>query len=136
MFVLDTNVISELRRAKRADAGLRAWAEETPFEAMYLSVATISEIERGVLLKSRRDPAGGDLLRDWFENYVLVQFSSRILPIDIAVARRCAALHVPVTRPDIDALIAATALVHGMAVVTRNVRDFEGLGVKVVCPWG
>lgn len=136
MFVLDTNVISELRRASRADAGLRAWADTTPFEAMFLSVVTLVEIERGILLKSRRDPAGGDLLRNWFENYVLVQFSSRILPIDIAVARRCAALHVPATRPEADALTAATALVHGMTVVTRNVRDFEGLGVKVVCPWG
>lgn len=136
MFVLDTNVISELRRTNRVDAGLRAWADKTPFEAMYLSVVTISEIERGILLKSRRDPTGADLLYDWFENYVLVQFSSRILPIDIAVARRCAVLHVPVTRPEADALIAATALVHGMSVVTRNVRDFDGLGVKVVCPWG
>jgi predicted nucleic acid-binding protein len=136
MFVIDTNVVSEFRRIERADAGLQAWAAETPLSDMYMSVVTILELERGILLKSRKDPAGGAVLRQWLDLQILPLFAGRILPVDTQVAQRCAALHLPVTRPELDAMIAATALEHGMSVVTRNVRDFEGMGVKMVCPWG
>jgi predicted nucleic acid-binding protein len=135
MFVLDTNVVSEFRRIERADSGLQAWAAATPLSDMFLSVVTLFELERGILMKSRKDPAGGAVLRQWLDLQILPLFAGRILPVDIEVAQRCATLHVPVTRPELDAMIAATALVHGMSVVTRNVRDFDGMGVKVVCPW-
>jgi predicted nucleic acid-binding protein len=103
---------------------------------MFLSAVTILELERGILLKSRKDPAAGAVLRQWLDQQILPLFAKRILPFDVDVAQSCAALHIPHTRPELDAMIAATALVHGMTVVTRNMRDFDGLGVKVVCPWG
>jgi predicted nucleic acid-binding protein len=93
------------------------------------------ELEQGVLMIERRDPAQGRVLRTWLESQVMPAFDDRVLPIDAAVARRCASLHVPRTRGERDALIAATALVHGMAVVTRNVADFEPTGVAVINPW-
>ncbi len=136
MFLLDTNVVSELRMPKRADARILAWAQSTPADGMYLSAVTVLELELGTLLKARTDPVYGAILRLWLDREVLPRFDGRILAVDTAVAQRCAGLHVPKTRPERDAMIAATALVHGMAVVTRNVRDFEGTGVWVVCPWG
>lgn len=93
------------------------------------------EIELGILQIARRDPAQGRLLRDWAEDDLLPQFAGRILPIDTAVARRCAALHVPDPKSERDALIAATALVHGYAVVTRNTADFASCGVTLIDPW-
>jgi toxin FitB len=137
MFLLDTNVISELRkvRAGRADAHVAAWALTAPAGSLFLSAIVIQELEIGVLLAERRDAAKGAILRSWLDDHVLVAFSDRILPIDAIVARRSAALHVPDPRPIRDALIAATALVHGMAVVTRNVSDFEPTGVRVLNPW-
>jgi predicted nucleic acid-binding protein len=102
---------------------------------MYLSVVTILEIEAGALVMSRRDSAQGAVLRHWIDDQVLPAFEGRVLPIDTAVARRCARLHVPDPRPERDALIAATALVHGLRVVTRNVQDFEPMGVELLNPW-
>jgi toxin FitB len=135
MFLLDTNVVSELRRPERADARVRAWAAKTPVELSSLSVVTVQELERGILLMERRDPRQGAILRQWLEEDVLTRFAFRILPIDIAVSRRCAQLHVPPPRPERDALIAATAMVHGLTVVTRNTPDFEPMGVAVLNPW-
>lgn len=100
-----------------------------------ISVITVQELERGVRLVERRDPAQGARLRRWLENDVLEPAGDRILPIDVAVARRCAALHVPDLRPERDALIAATALEHGLVVVTRNTADFLPMGVAVLNPW-
>jgi predicted nucleic acid-binding protein len=135
MYLLDTNVLSELRRPERADANVAEWAARTPAAAFWISVISILEIEMGVLRVERRDPAQGAQLRKWFEGQVLRSFESRILPVDVAVARRSAALHVPDPRSDRDALIAATALVHGLTVVTRNIGDFEATAVPLINPW-
>lgn len=135
MYLLDTNVLSELRRPERADANVASWAARTPAAAFWISVISILEIEMGVLRVERRDPAQGAQLRTWFEGQVLRSFGSRILPVDVAVARRSAALHVPDPRADRDALIAATALVHGLTVVTRNTGDFEATAVPLINPW-
>jgi toxin FitB len=137
MFVVDTNVVSELRKAKagKADRNVAAWASRVPATWLFVSAITILELETGVLLVQRRDPKQGALLRAWLDQYVLPAFSGRVLPVDTAVAQRCAALHVPDPRSDRDALIAATAMVHNMTVVTRNVADFAATGVPLLNPW-
>lgn len=137
MYLLDTNVVSELRKAKsgRADRNVVAWARGVSADLLFVSAITILELETGVLLVQRRDPSQGALLRTWLDEQVLPAFSGRVLAVDTAVARRCAALHVPDPRSERDALIAATALVHHMAVVTRNVADFETTGVAHINPW-
>ena len=136
MFILDTNVISELRRPAKANPKVLAWAAAAPAEHMFLSAITILEIEFGALLMERKNAAKGKELRDWIDVLILPQFSGRILPVDTGVAQCCARLHVPATRAQRDALIAATAVVHAMTVVTRNVGDFAMPGVKVMNPWG
>ncbi|MCL2895559.1 type II toxin-antitoxin system VapC family toxin [Brenneria tiliae] len=138
MFVLDTNVVSELRkvRAGKADAKVAAWTESVDAADLFVSSITIMELEMGILSVERRDATQGAMLRSWLEQHVLPEFVGRTLPVDTAVALRCARLHVPDKRGDRDALIAATALVHGMTVVTRNVADFEPTGVPIVNPWG
>lgn len=137
MFLVDTNVVSELRKAKtgKADKNVTAWADGTPAASLFLSAITILELETGVLLVERRDPSQGAVLRAWLDSRVLPAFLGRVLAIDTAVALRCARLHVPDPRTDRDALIAATALVHGMTVVTRNTADFEPMGVPLLNPW-
>ena len=137
MFVLDTNVVSELRKAKsgKADAGVIEWARGVQANALFLSAITLLELESGVLQIERRDASQGALLRTWFDQHVIPGFSGRILAVDTAVALRCARLHVPDPRAERDALIAATALVHGMTVVTRNVEDFAPTGVALINPW-
>jgi predicted nucleic acid-binding protein len=137
MYVLDTNVIAELRKAKagKADKNVAAWAAKVPPSALFLSVITVLELEVGTLLVERRDKTQGSMLRTWLDDHVLPAFAGRILAVDTAVAQRCAKLHVPNRRSERDALISATALTHGMAVVTRNVADFEPTGVKVYNPW-
>ena len=137
MYLLDTNVISELRKAKtgKINKNVEAWASHVPASTLFLSVITILELELGVCLLERRDTSQGVVLRSWFDDHVLTTFSDRILDINSTVALRCAALHVPNPQSDRDALIAATALVHGMTVVTRNVVDFEHTGVEIINPW-
>ena len=137
MYVLDTNVVSELRkvRAGKADPNVAAWAESVDAAELFVSVITIMELELGVLSIERKDAVQGGVLRAWLEQHVLPEFSGRTLPIDTAVAQRCARLHIPDKRGERDALIAATALVHGMAVVTRNVVDFQPTGVTLLNPW-
>lgn len=136
MYLIDTNVISELRKAKRADRHVRAWARSISAASLYLSAISVLELEMGILLVERRDRKQGAMLRHWMDSHVLPAFADHILVVDVAVAQRCAALHVPNPRSDRDALIAATALVHCMTVVTRNVNDFEATGVDVLNPWG
>jgi predicted nucleic acid-binding protein len=137
MFILDTNVISELRKAKsgKADPKVVAWAAAINADELFLSAITILELEMGVLQVERRDSLQGNLLRSWLDNQVLTAFDGKILVIDAAVAQRCARLHVPDRSSERDALIAATALVHGMTIVTRNVTDFATSGVDLINPW-
>jgi hypothetical protein len=137
MYLLDTNVVSELRKARagKADRNVTAWAAQVPLTQLFVSVVTIHELEVGVLLAERRDPRHGRLLRAWLDGRVVAGFGTRIVPVDTAVVRRSARLHVPDPRPFRDALIAATALVHGLTVVTRNVTDFEPVVVPVLNPW-
>ncbi|CAG0902901.1 unnamed protein product [Cyprideis torosa] len=137
MYLLDTNVVSELRKAKKGKANhnVVVWAESVNSASLFLSVVTVLELEMGVLDKERNDPEQGAVLRGWLDNQVLSAFAGRILVIDTSVARRCAGLHVPDRSPERDALIAATALEHGMTVVTRNVDDFIPTGVRLLNPW-
>jgi predicted nucleic acid-binding protein len=136
-FLVDTNVASEFRKVTtgRADPQVAAWARATPSSTLFISAITAMELEIGVLQLERRDVARGAVLRRWLEQYVLPTFAGRILPFDLTTARRCAQLHVPDRRPGHDAIIAATALVHGLTVVTRNTRDFEPTGVALLNPW-
>ncbi len=124
MFLLDTNVVSELRRVEKADRKVLAWASSAPLASFFLSVVTVLELEFGALSVERRDKAQGLVLRSWIDDQILPRFEGRVVSIDSAVALRCAKLHVPDSRAERDALIAATALVHGMTIVTRNVADF------------
>ncbi|MGD0519999.1 MAG: type II toxin-antitoxin system VapC family toxin [Terracidiphilus sp.] len=142
MYLVDTNVVSELRkssasrgRSATVDRNLLAWTQSVPAASQFLSVISILELETGALLMERRDPRQGAVLRSWLQNYVLPTFDGRILPVDTPVAQKCAALHVPNPRSQRDALIAATAMVHGMTVVTRNISDFEPTGVALLNPW-
>lgn len=136
MFLLHTNVVSELRKVAGAKAGawVQRWARTTATESLFVSVITIMEIEIGLILIARRDATQGAVLRNWLDATVLPAFANRTLTVDVAVARRCAALHVPDRRPDRDAFIAATALVYGLTVVTRNTPDFTSTGVPVRNP--
>ncbi|MCX7080250.1 MAG: type II toxin-antitoxin system VapC family toxin [Pseudomonas sp.] len=134
MFLLDTNVVSELRKAQ-ADKNVAAWAQSVAAPSLFLSAITVLELETGILRVERRDPAQGCLLRSWLDNHVMPAFAGRILAVDSAVALRCARLHVPDRSNECDALIAATALVHGLTVVTRNVADFQSSGVRLINPW-
>lgn len=137
MYLLDTNVVSELRKIRlgKADSHVADWADSKDAADLYLSAITIQELEIGVLLAERRDPTQGSVFRAWLDGHCLPAFTGRILAVDTAVAQRSARLHVPDPRPVRDALIAATALVHGMTVVTRNVADFEPTGVPILNPW-
>lgn len=137
MFILDTNVVSELRKVRlgKADEHVARWADSVNASDLYLSVITVQELEIGVLLAERRDPVQGAAFRSWLSTHVLPAFDGRILPVDTAVAIRSAKLHVPAPRPIRDGLIAATALVHGMTIITRNIGDFEPTGVALLNPW-
>lgn len=135
-FLLDTNVVSELRKRPGAvNPHVLAWAQRRPARDLYLSVVTVMEIELGVARPQRRDRRQSALLREWMASGVLAGFAGRILPVDVEVALRAAHLHVPDPRPERDAFIAATADVHGLTIATRNIRDFQSTGVAVVDPW-
>jgi predicted nucleic acid-binding protein len=138
MFLLDTNVVSELRKVRsgKADPNLARWASGVPSAQMFLSVITIHELEHGVLLAERADLTRGQVLRSWLDTSVAAAFSDRILPVDELVARRAASFHVPDPAPFRDALIGATALVNRLTVATRNVRDFSRFAdLQLVNPW-
>jgi predicted nucleic acid-binding protein len=137
MFLLDTNVISELRKVQsgRADLRVAQWTNGVDAADLFLSAISIYELEKGILLTERKDPPQGAVFRAWLDGQVLPAFDGRIFPVDTTVAQRGAQLSVPEPRPLHDGLIAATALVHGMTVVTRNVADFAPTGVRLLNPW-
>lgn len=135
-YLLDTNVVSELRKPeRRADSGVCAWVAARAVSDLYLSAITVLEVEVGIARLARRDPAQAARLQTWLDDELLDAFARRVLAVDIPVARCAGRLHVPDPRPERDALIAATATVHGLTVVTRNVKDFDFLDVAVVNPW-
>jgi len=138
LLLLDTNVVSELRKVKsgKGNPSVSAWAAQVPAVDLFISVITLLELEMGVLQIERRDARQGAVMRAWLDGHVQPAFAARVLPVDAAVALKCAKLHVPDRLSERDALIAATALVHGMAVVTRNVADFRASGVRLIDPWG
>ena len=133
--LLDTNLVFELRKGRRCHEAVAAWQSGIGLQALFLSVVTLLELRLGIALKARKDSAAGEVLLDWYENALKPTFAGRILLVDERIAERCALLHVPVTRPYRDSLIAATAAEHGLIVATRNVADFKALGVEVVDPW-
>jgi len=135
MYLLDTMVLSALRRRERTDPRVARWADGADPGTLYLSAITVLEIEAGALLLERRDRAQGAMIRSWIEERVLPAFENRILAIDVAVARQTARLHVPDPRPERDALIAATALVYRLCVVTRERAAFAAMGVPALDPW-
>lgn len=137
MYLLDTNVVSELRKVRTgaANPNVKRWAEHLGSESSYLSVISLLELEMGTLQIERRDKHQGALLRSWLDNWVLSTFAGRILPVEQAIVIRCAKLHVPDPMEYRDSLVAATALVHGMTLVTRNVAHFERAGVDILNPW-
>ncbi len=138
MFLLDTNVVSELRKAAagRANSGVTDWANSVPATLMFMSVISLHELEHGVLLAERSDPTKGAILRTWLDTSVDPAFADRLLPVTADIARQSAVLHVPDPAPFRDALIAATALHHDMTVITRNTSDFNRFtNLTVTNPW-
>jgi Predicted nucleic acid-binding protein, contains PIN domain len=135
MYLIDTHAITEMRRRERVDGKFAEWAASVAPADLYISTISVLELEMGLMTLEHRSPSRASPLRVWLDTKVLPAFEGRILPIDIRVARRAAALHVPQRRPERSALIAATAIVHGLSVVTRNASEFEPLGVAVLNPW-
>lgn len=135
-YLLDTNVLSELRKGSRANPAVTAWAHAQAPAFLAISAISLLEIELGIRRLVRRDPAQAERLSTWLHQQVRPSFQGRILAIDEAVALKAAQLHDPDPAPERDALIAATALVHELTVVTRNVSDFERTGARWFNPWG
>lgn len=134
-FLLDTVVVSELRKAGRADAAVLAWDTAHRGAPMFLSVITLLEIRQGMARVKNRDRAFGEALEHWYTAKLIPAFSDRILPVDRAVAETAADFDTTRTLPCYDALLAATARVHGLVMVTRNEADFQELGLNLVNPW-
>jgi predicted nucleic acid-binding protein len=135
-FLLDTNVVSELRKpAERRSEQFNDWAGDLSPSDTSLSVITVLELRTGIESKRRRDPQQAEILDVWLEKSVLPSYLGRVLDVDQTVADATARLHVPDPRPAHDALIAATAQVHGLTLVTRNVADFEPMAIPLVNPW-
>jgi toxin FitB len=134
-FLLDTNVVSETRRPRRLPKPVADWFNSVDANAMFVSVATLLEIEVGVRRLEHRDPRQGAVLRRWKSQSLSPAFRGRVLPVDEEVADCCAALQVPDPRPLLDSIIAATAMVHKLVLVTRNVSDFARMSVSLFNPW-
>ena len=137
MYLLDTNVVSEIRKIQqgKADTHLSAWVRQIPANQMYISAITLLELETGIMRIERKDAAQGTTLRTWLEQQVKLTFRGRILPFDEYTAPICATMHTPDPKPITDSLIAATAKQHGLTVVTCNVKDFTETGIKVFNPF-
>ncbi|GAA1084845.1 type II toxin-antitoxin system VapC family toxin [Tsukamurella spumae] len=134
-YLLDTNVLSELRRPALADPRVVRWARGQDSSRHFISVLTLMEIERGIVKKERTDARAGAVLRKWFDDDVLSRFAERTIPVDRLIARLTAQLPSPDPLPGNDSLIAGTAIIHGLTVVTRNTKHFESTGVPMVNPW-
>lgn len=135
MYLFDTDVVSVLRRRDRIERSVLDWIDEIDETDRFISSMTVFELEVGALQRRHRDEAQGSLFVNWIRRSILPNFAGRILPFDASIALRCAALHVPDRRPERDAVIAATALEHGLIVVTRNVKDFVPMKVPLFNPW-
>jgi len=134
MYLLDTNVVSALRRLER-NPEVGQWVESQRTADLYLSVVTVAEIERGITQQLRHNPAFASELAIWLDR-ILRWFRGQILGLDVTTARRWGQMSAALGHDSADLIIAATALEHGLTVVTRNVRDFERTGVEVVNPFG
>ncbi|SDR28528.1 type II toxin-antitoxin system VapC family toxin [Pseudovibrio sp. Tun.PSC04-5.I4] len=121
--------------ARFKQGNFATWCETVDADDLYISAITVMELEMGILRLERKDKTQGTILRLWFDQLVLPEFSNRVLAVDTQVAQRCAQLHVPDPKSERDALIAATALVHGMPLVTRNTADFRNTSVSLKNPW-
>lgn len=137
MYLLDTNAISEMRKIKqgKADSAFIAWLAQTDTSHFYISAVSIMELERGVLSMERKDPKQGEKLRDWLNKLLAHLFAGRVLEINHQTALICAALHVPNKAPENDSWIAATAIQNNLTLVTRNTKDFEQSGAKLLNPF-
>ncbi|MDO4683736.1 MAG: type II toxin-antitoxin system VapC family toxin [Lautropia sp.] len=137
MYLLDTNVISELRKAEkgRADPQVMQWFRSVKTRDTWLSVISLVELKIGILRLGRRDPTAAQGLNDWFEHRLLPAYQDRILTLDFHAAMLCAALHIPDKSPLNDAYIAAIAKAHHLSVVTRNTQDFERFDVGLLNPF-
>ena len=137
MYLLDTNVVSELRKCSTGKGSplVAQWARTVAPNELYLSAISVLEIEMGILLKERKDQQQGKVLRAWMNQRMLPAFEGRILALDTPIALACARLHISNPKSERGAMIAATAIIHQMTVVTRNISDFEQTGVKLVNPW-
>lgn len=133
-YVLDTNVVSALR-IRGSNPTVEAWVSSVPIADLFVTAMTVTEIERGVFRKERRDPGQGRVLRRWFEEHVLPAFAGRVLSFDLPAARVLATYRIPEHAPLDDALTAAIATHNQMVVVTRNVRHFEPLECACINPW-
>jgi len=133
-YLLDTNVISEARKAT-GDAMVKAWLGRQVVADVAISVITVLEIDIGIRRLRRRDPVGAEAVQRWFDDRVLSGFRGRILSLDVPCTLEVAPLHVPDPAPEHDAIIAGTALAHGLTVVTRNTSDFQRTGVPLLNPW-
>lgn len=133
-YLLDTNVLSELRKRERANRHVRAWFDLAQDESLFLSALVFGELRLGIEQRRRRDPIAAGVIERWLDSIVTL-YAARILPVDRLIAEQWGRLNVPNPLPAIDSLLAATALVHDLTVVTRNTRDFESAGVEVVNPF-
>lgn len=133
-YLLDTNVISEIRKGRRCDPGVASWIAEISSEDIYLSVLSLGEIRKGIEGIRRRDASTAEALERWLRQ-VLADHADRILPIDEAVAQLWGRFNVPDPLPVLDSLLAATASVHGLTLVTRNLKDVERTGVACLNPF-
>jgi toxin FitB len=131
-FLLDTNVVSEIRRGR--DPSVRAWVGEVADIDLHLSVLTLGEIRKGIEMLRDRDPVQADVFASWLGE-LHTRFADRIVSIDVRVAEEWGRLNAAAPRNTVDSLIAATASIHGLTVVTRNTADFEGCGVPLINPW-
>ncbi len=133
-FLLDTNILSELRKQDRCDPGVRTWFEQSPEHQLFVSVLVLGEIRRGIERIRARDPRQADALEAWLES-VTRHYEERILPVDLGVADRWGAMGSLQPIAPVDGLLAATALTHQLTLVTRNVADVESTGVKLLNPF-